>query len=42
MEHGVTLGETPGAVVKTCKYTIAMLSNPLAALSIGGCEICLR
>ncbi|XP_058735313.1 glyoxylate/succinic semialdehyde reductase 1-like isoform X1 [Vicia villosa] len=34
VEHGATVGETPAAVVKKCKYTIAMLSDPSAALSV--------
>lgn len=34
VEHGATIGETPGAVIKKCKYTIAMLSDPAAALSV--------
>ncbi|KAF6156298.1 hypothetical protein GIB67_010107 [Kingdonia uniflora] len=34
VEHGASIGETPAAVVKKCKYTIAMLSNPSAALSV--------
>ncbi|XP_027335515.1 glyoxylate/succinic semialdehyde reductase 1-like isoform X2 [Abrus precatorius] len=33
VEHGASVGETPAAVVKKCKYTIAMLSDPSAALS---------
>ncbi|KAL9256747.1 Glyoxylate/succinic semialdehyde reductase 1-like protein [Drosera capensis] len=32
--HGASLGLTPAAVVKKCKYTIAMLSDPPAALSV--------
>ena len=35
MEIGASVGETPAAVVKKCKYTIAMLSDPSAALSVG-------
>lgn len=31
---GATVGETPAAVVAKCKYTIAMLSDPSAALSV--------
>ncbi|KAL4609742.1 hypothetical protein ACB092_08G003500 [Castanea dentata] len=31
---GASVGETPAAVVKKCKYTIAMLSDPSAALSV--------
>lgn len=38
MEHGASVGETPAAVVKKCKYTIAMLSDPAAALAVGGCH----
>lgn len=34
VEHGASVGETPAAVVKKCKYTIAMLSDPSAALSV--------
>lgn len=34
VEHGATVGETPAAVIKKCKYTIAMLSDPAAALSV--------
>ncbi|KAG8388817.1 hypothetical protein BUALT_Bualt02G0164500 [Buddleja alternifolia] len=34
VEHGATIGETPAAVIKKCKYTIAMLSDPTAALSV--------
>ncbi|PKI75531.1 glyoxylate/succinic semialdehyde reductase 1 [Punica granatum] len=34
VEHGASVGETPAAVVKKCKYTIAMLSDPAAALSV--------
>lgn len=34
VEHGASVGETPAAVVKKCKYTIAMLSDPPAALSV--------
>jgi glyoxylate/succinic semialdehyde reductase len=28
------VGETPAAVVAKCRYTIAMLSDPSAALSV--------
>lgn len=35
MEHGASVAETPAAVVKKCKYTIAMLSDPSAALLVG-------
>ena len=35
VEIGASVGETPAAVVKKCKYTIAMLSDPSAALSVG-------
>ncbi|OEL32527.1 Glyoxylate/succinic semialdehyde reductase 1 [Dichanthelium oligosanthes] len=31
---GATVGETPAAVVAKCRYTIAMLSDPSAALSV--------
>jgi glyoxylate/succinic semialdehyde reductase len=31
---GATVGETPADVVAKCKYTIAMLSDPSAALSV--------
>lgn len=34
VEHGASVGETPAAVIKKCKYTIAMLSDPSAALSV--------
>ncbi|XP_054783318.1 glyoxylate/succinic semialdehyde reductase 1-like [Prosopis cineraria] len=34
VQHGASTGETPAAVVKKCKYTIAMLSDPSAALSV--------
>ncbi|MED6217983.1 putative oxidoreductase glyr1 [Stylosanthes scabra] len=34
VEHGASIGETPAAVIKKCKYTIAMLSDPPAALSV--------
>ncbi|KAF6168799.1 hypothetical protein GIB67_042106 [Kingdonia uniflora] len=34
VEHCASIGETPVAVVKKCKYTIAMLSDPFAALSV--------
>ncbi|KAE9615377.1 hypothetical protein Lal_00048424 [Lupinus albus] len=34
VEHGASIGETPSAVVKKCKYTIAMLSDPSAAQSV--------
>lgn len=34
VEHGASVGETPAAVVKKCKCTIAMLSDPSAALSV--------
>ncbi|KAL0370919.1 UNVERIFIED_CONTAM: Glyoxylate/succinic semialdehyde reductase 1 [Sesamum angustifolium] len=34
VKHGATIGETPAAVIKKCKYTIAMLSDPAAALSV--------
>lgn len=31
---GATVGETPASVVSKCRYTIAMLSDPSAALSV--------
>ncbi|WVZ16419.1 hypothetical protein V8G54_009401 [Vigna mungo] len=34
VQHGASVGETPATVVKKCKYTIAMLSDPSAALSV--------
>ncbi|GMP48794.1 hypothetical protein CsSME_00016030 [Camellia sinensis var. sinensis] len=34
VEHGASVAETPAAVVKKCNYTIAMLSDPSAALSV--------
>nr|XP_025888473.1 succinic semialdehyde reductase isofom1 isoform X2 [Solanum lycopersicum] len=34
VQHGASVGETPAAVIKKCKYTIAMLSDPAAALSV--------
>ncbi|CAH9114321.1 unnamed protein product [Cuscuta epithymum] len=34
VEQGASLGESPAAVVKKCKYTIGMLSDPCAALSV--------
>lgn len=34
VEHGASVGETPAAVVKKCKYIIGMLSDPAAALSV--------
>jgi 3-hydroxyisobutyrate dehydrogenase-like beta-hydroxyacid dehydrogenase len=34
---GATVGDTPAAVVAKCKYTIAMLSDPSAALSVKRC-----
>ncbi|KAK3039844.1 hypothetical protein RJ639_028237 [Escallonia herrerae] len=34
VEHGASVGETPAAVIKKCKYTIAILSDPAAALSV--------
>lgn len=33
-EHGACIGENPAAVVSMSKYTIAMLSDPSAALSV--------
>ncbi|XVF31978.1 hypothetical protein REPUB_Repub17cG0042000 [Reevesia pubescens] len=32
--HGASVGETPAEVVKKCKITIAMLSDPAAALKV--------
>lgn len=34
VEHGASIGETPAAVVSASKYTIAMLADPSAALSV--------
>lgn len=34
VEHGASIGETPAAVVSKSKYTIAMLADPNAALSV--------
>ncbi|KAL6991235.1 putative oxidoreductase glyr1 [Sarracenia purpurea var. burkii] len=34
VEHGASVVDTPAAVVKKCKYTIAMLSDPSAALLV--------
>ncbi|XP_072970202.1 glyoxylate/succinic semialdehyde reductase 1 [Typha angustifolia] len=34
LEKGASIGETPASVIKKCKYTIAMLSDPSAALSV--------
>ncbi|XP_058094418.1 glyoxylate/succinic semialdehyde reductase 1 [Magnolia sinica] len=34
VEHGASVGETPAAVIKKCKYTIAILSDPSAAFSV--------
>lgn len=34
VEQGASVGETPAAVISKCKYTIAMLSDPKAALSV--------
>ncbi|KAK6926180.1 6-phosphogluconate dehydrogenase, NADP-binding [Dillenia turbinata] len=34
VEHGASIGESPAAVIKKCKYTIGMLSDPAAALSV--------
>ncbi|KAI4374434.1 hypothetical protein MLD38_012429 [Melastoma candidum] len=33
VKHGVSVGESPAAVVLKCKHTIAMLSDMEAALS---------
>lgn len=32
--HGASVCESPAEVIKKCKYTIAMLSDPCAALSV--------
>ncbi|XP_038703500.1 glyoxylate/succinic semialdehyde reductase 1-like [Tripterygium wilfordii] len=34
VEFGATIGDTPAAVVKKCKITVAILSDPSAALSV--------
>ena len=34
VKHGASVKETPAAVIKKCKYTIGMLSDPAAALSV--------
>ncbi|KAF6154996.1 hypothetical protein GIB67_035743 [Kingdonia uniflora] len=34
VEHGASIGETLITVVKKCKYTIVMLSDPSVALSV--------
>ncbi|KAJ6810721.1 glyoxylate/succinic semialdehyde reductase 1 [Iris pallida] len=34
VEQGASIGENPAAVINKCKYTIAMLSDPKAALSV--------
>lgn len=34
VKQGASLGETPAAVVEKCKYTIGMLADPSAALSV--------
>lgn len=34
VEHGALVCESPAEVIKKCKYTIAMLSDPCAALSV--------
>lgn len=34
VEQGASVGETPAFVINKCKYTIAMLSDPSAALSV--------
>lgn len=34
VEQGASVGETPASVINKCKYTIAMLSDPSAALSV--------
>lgn len=38
VEHGASIGESPAAVIKKCKYTIGMLSDPSAALSVSDCD----
>jgi len=34
VQYGASVGERTATVVKKCKYTIAMLSDPPAALSV--------
>lgn len=34
VEFGASIGESPAAVVKKCNYTVAMVSDPAAALSM--------
>ncbi|KAJ3675347.1 hypothetical protein LUZ60_004389 [Juncus effusus] len=34
VKQGASIGETPASVIKKCRYTIAMLSDPPAALSV--------
>ncbi|KAF6170545.1 hypothetical protein GIB67_031953, partial [Kingdonia uniflora] len=35
VEHGASIEETPTTIVKNCKYTIVMLSDPSVPLSVG-------
>lgn len=35
VEFGASIGESPAAVVKKSNYTVAMVSDPAAALSVG-------
>lgn len=32
--HGASIGKTPAEVINKCEITIAMLSDPAAALSV--------
>ncbi|XP_051132869.1 glyoxylate/succinic semialdehyde reductase 1-like [Andrographis paniculata] len=34
VEHGATVAKTPAEVIKKCKFTMAMLSDPAASLSV--------
>ncbi|XP_071723802.1 glyoxylate/succinic semialdehyde reductase 1-like isoform X2 [Rutidosis leptorrhynchoides] len=34
VEHGASIAETPSAVINKCRFTIGMLSDPVAALSV--------
>ncbi|KAF9586815.1 hypothetical protein IFM89_039967 [Coptis chinensis] len=34
LEHGASVGTTPAEVVKKCKYTIGMLSDPSVSISV--------
>uniref|UniRef100_A0A0D6QZE7 6-phosphogluconate dehydrogenase NADP-binding domain-containing protein n=1 Tax=Araucaria cunninghamii TaxID=56994 RepID=A0A0D6QZE7_ARACU len=34
VEYGASVGQTPAEIVKKCKYTIAILADPAAALSV--------